>query len=826
MNMTKYLNMNTKHFIFYTILSLAFAGLHNITSAQDNRHFNGLPRPETLTSLAQQFTTPPDAYKPHVWWHWLGSNFSKSGITKDFQAMKESGIGGVIIFNAPNWLDPAKVPWKHQTYRSEAYWEAIEHSLAEAQKRNMTVGIHNSPGWSSTGGPWISPEQGMQGVFYSKTLLNGAQKQKTALPNPKANTELAPYFRDVAVVAVPAHKDLAAADVVDISQYMDAAGTLEWKAPAGEWLIYRIGYAPTMSRTHPTPEEIADISLEVDKFNAAAIRKHWENVLTPFTARFGKYIGTTFNSIWIDSYEAGSQSWSPNFRADFIRIKGYDPVPQMVLADVRGDTIFDSQGRGLRPLKASAAKETKLFVQDFEAVSLRLFMDGYKIAKEMINAAGFQFYWEPYVSWGGGLFDIAEGTQIADVPVTEFWVHDRRVSGNEALLRGVVAGNKRILGAEAFTGMEYTCRFNESPAILKRPADMGYNAGANLYFLHSWAHQPFDDKYLPGWGFALYGTHFSRHQTWFEPGKAFFTYLARCQMLLQQGTFISRNSDVVQRRTPDAEIFFVRNLEAREKTVAFPVTDRVPELWDAYAGAIKSTSRWEQRGDSTFVTLKMERDESVFVVFPTRKTAYAKQPELTVLKETPAELTGAWSVYFQPKIGDKPFKKTFPSLSDFSRHSDAAIKYFAGTATYEKTFRVEAADLKENRRVTLDLGALYDIADLEINGQRAGVLWCPPYRTDITPFLKAGSNTLKVRITNNWANCLIGDEQYPEDFEWTDRNQGLHAMTALPDWFLNNQPRPVKERKTFIPWYYFKKDSPLYPAGLLGPVKILKQEVK
>jgi hypothetical protein len=42
---------------------------------------------------------------------------------------------------------------------------------------------------------------------------------------------------------------------------------------------------------------------------------------------------------------------------------------------------------------------------------------------------------------------------------------------------------------------------------------------------------------------------------------------------------------------------------------------------------------------------------------------------------------------------------------------------------------------------------------------------------------------------------------------------------------VKDQPRPVKERKTFIPWYYFNKNSRLYPAGLLGPVKLLKQEV-
>ncbi|MDR1859344.1 MAG: hypothetical protein LBR06_00285, partial [Bacteroidales bacterium] len=48
--------------------------------------------PETLQSLSEKFAAPSDDYRPHVWWHWLGSNFRKEGITKDLEAMKESGI--------------------------------------------------------------------------------------------------------------------------------------------------------------------------------------------------------------------------------------------------------------------------------------------------------------------------------------------------------------------------------------------------------------------------------------------------------------------------------------------------------------------------------------------------------------------------------------------------------------------------------------------------------------------------------------------------------------------------------------------------------------
>jgi hypothetical protein len=578
-----------------------------------------------------------------------------------------------------------------------------------------------------------------------------------------------------------------------------------------------------LTHSHPTPEDVAETALEADKMNPAITVKHWENVLNPLKGRFGEYVGTTFKYIWIDSYEAGDQTWSPNFRADFIRLKGYDPVLQIVLADARGDSILnpDARRHGFRHPGNKAANETKIFLRDHAEVVNRLFMNCWQIGKEMVNKAGFTLCWEPYCSWGGGPFDITEGVAIADIPVTEFWVHSGDVFGGDTIAKAAAANGKRIVGAEAFTGMEATCKFTETPGMLKRSADMGYSFGVNLYFLHSWAHNPFDDKYQPGFNFAHYGTHFSRNQTWLEPGKAFFTYLARCQMLLRQGSFVSRNDQLLHRRTPDAEIFFVRNTgNAQEKTIEFPVANRVPELWDAYSGQVKSTTQWKQVDNKTAVKLKMERDESVFVIFPAQKTDYAKVAEITVSNETTLNVDGEWKIYFQPKTNEESFQKNFKELADFSKQEDKSVKYFSGTAIYEKTININAADLATGKMVTIDLGQLYDIAELEVNGKKAGVLWSPPYRANITPLLKEGNNTLKIHITNNWANRLIGDEQYPEDFEWTDKNNGLRAMTSLPEWFIKNQPRPVQERKTFIPWYYFNKNSTLYPAGLIGPVKL------
>ncbi|HQR93720.1 MAG TPA: hypothetical protein PLZ97_10235 [Sediminibacterium sp.] len=72
---------------------------------------------------------------------------------------------------------------------------------------------------------------------------------------------------------------------------------------------------------------------------------------------------------------------------------------------------------------------------------------------------------------------------------------------------------------------------------------------------------------------------------------------------------------------------------------------------------------------------------------------------------------------------------------------------------------------------------------------------------------------------------MIGDEQEPADFEWgNDRGDKGHAMKAYPDWFIKNESRPSK-RKTFSIWYYNRKDTPLQPAGLAGPVFLQKIEV-
>ena len=99
-------------------------------------------RPVDTRQLEKDFVTPPMAAKPHVMWHWMGADFSQPGITKDLEAMAACGIGGAMIFNLGAEIGNA--PWPGQTYRGNAYWEAMRHTLAEA-KRYIAEG-HFKPG--------------------------------------------------------------------------------------------------------------------------------------------------------------------------------------------------------------------------------------------------------------------------------------------------------------------------------------------------------------------------------------------------------------------------------------------------------------------------------------------------------------------------------------------------------------------------------------------------------------------------------------------------------------------------------------------------------
>ncbi|MEI6196706.1 MAG: glycosylhydrolase-like jelly roll fold domain-containing protein, partial [Verrucomicrobiota bacterium] len=321
---------------------------------------------------------------------------------------------------------------------------------------------------------------------------------------------------------------------------------------------------------------------------------------------------------------------------------------------------------------------------------------------------------------------------------------------------------------------------------------------------------------------------------------------------------------IAARQDGETKIFFVANVNQKSAkfTASFRVAGMQPELWDAENDTMQLAPLWFEKNGRTEVDLSLGAAKSVFVVFRSRAisadrlasiessgdwklssdaqgcpliSANANFSGTAVFasgRRMPFELkpaaavsvVGPWQVDLVPAVGASG-KIELPVLMSLSESEDAAVKYFSGTATYSTTVKVAPSLLAEGKRVELDLGDVCSLVTIKVNGQNIGVVWHPPFVRDITSALKPGENSLELAVANTWHNRLVGDEQFSPDFEFgTDRGADRgRALKAYPDWFLKNQLRPQTNRLAFVNWYYHRKNTPLIPAGLLGPVHLVPQ---
>lgn len=801
-----------------------------------------------ISDPQELFRHPPESAKPGVLWMWMGSNVTKAGITKDLEALKQEGFNLAVMSTlADITIPPPAVIGKSPTPEiigwTEPWWKLVAFAMSEAKRLNMKIALFNCPGYESSGGTWITPELSMQEVCWSTTKVDGNAdiNVKLAKPtvNPHSNMRFpvydqatglvefpvidarSKYYKDISVLAMPATGIVSKDSIIDLSAKMDTGGNLNWKAPAGKWIIYRFGHTTTGALIQPAQPQAT--GLECDKMNYEAVSFHMDHMISEIKKHVAQYVGNTLMGIYFDSYEIDPVTWTPKMKEEFLKREGYDITPY----------IATFAGRAI----GSRADSTK-FRYDFANLTLELFRDVYfKTIAKKLKAAGLDFLSEAY--GGPWRFDDAI-PQVSD-PMCEFWTDNGRLTSymTEPTLAAIRKTGKNLILAEAFTGQPASSKWDEYPAWLKPIGDMAFCMGVNRFVIHRFVHQPWDDKYLPGATMGQWGTHFDRTQTWWKPAAATVQYWQRCQALLQWGHYVKPDSDMVAVDYPDGltinythrqqeytDIFFVANTthNGGYAYCQFKVSGMQPELWDPVTGEIRDLQQFDDNGKHTLIALNFDDAQSFFVVFRKKYVkpqgvAKANFPELKRLQV----IKGEWQVQFDPKWGgpDKPV--AFDTLKDWTKNANPGIKYFSGTAVYKINF--DAPGAKTHHDIYLDLGLVRHIAHVYLNKKDLGVIWTAPWSVMIpTGLLKAAGNSLTIEVTNVWANRLIGDEQEPDDCEWLPNayfyNSGKY-LKAFPDWFLNNQPRPSKGRYCFTTWNYFSKESPLVPSGLMGPVQLL-----
>ena len=803
------------------------------------------------TDPAQLFMHPPEAAKPGVLWMWMGSNLSKAGITKDLEALKAEGFNRTTMFS----LADVTTPWAGEIHKSptpeiiswtEPWWALVRHAALESKRLGMDFGMFNGPSYESSGGKWITAELSMQEISWSADTITGNRRINMLLKRPQVNPrarqsfpvynpntglvekpvieERKTYYKDIAVLALPASGVVSKDSVINLTDKMQADGKLDWDAPAGNWIIYRFGHTTMGTLIQPAQWEAA--GFECDKMNPEAVNFHMNHVIGEIQKHIGDLIGSGFTHVHFDSYEAGFPTWTPKMREEFLARRGYDLLSWLPVFAKR--TIGSKQ-------------DSLQFRNDFDATVKDLYRDVYfTIISNKLKAANLRFLCEPY----GGPWRQEEIMPLVPNVMTEFWTHGGNYSPYE--LEPTVAALRKsgqnIIEAEAFTGDPTDSKWNETPAWLKPISDAAFCDGVNRLILHRFVQQPWNDKYKPGATMGQWGTHFDRTQTWWKPGKALVTYWQRCQALLQWGNIVMpatadfmvsdttvKSIRYIHRKDGINDIYFVSNTSrtAVASTCTFRITGMQPELWDPVTATMQNLPQYSDDGTYVSIPLSFQESQSFFIVFK-KKTIHTRPVAITnfpFLKEVKT-LTGTWQVQFDTAWGGPAQPVSFNPLQDWTTRPEPGIKYFSGTAVYRKLFDMPAGEASNKGAMYLDLGVVKHIATVMLNGKNLGVVWTAPWHIKIPAgLLKSNGNQLVIEVTNVWANRLIGDEQEPADMEWlTGHMNSGNFLKEFPDWFLNNQPRPSKGRYCFTTWNYFTKNSPLVSSGLLGPVRIIKED--
>ena len=700
-------------------------------------------------------------------------------------------------------------------------------------------------------------------------------------------------------------------ETVDLTPLLRADGTLEWKAPAGRWRIYRFGASLTGKQNHPAPPEAT--GLEVDKLDPDAWSRYFHHYLDLYKEAAGGLLGPEgIRYLMIDSYEAEWMTWTPRMAQAFKEARGYALTPW--LPALAGEII-------------GSTEKTEGFLFDWRETIGELFAANYDRVNGLLREYGMAGrYTESHESSRTFIGDGMDAKRSASIPMAAIWTSetnsetvnlaDIRESASVAHIYG-----QNIVAGETFTtnGM-YGSPYTWYPGNLKITADLALLSGLNRFFIHESAHQPSDDA-RPGLGLLIFGQWFSRPETWAEYAKYWTDYLARSCYMLQQGHAVAdilwyygEDTNVVAacwQGLPDVpdgysydfcsphallnRIGVKDGCAVTESGMCYKVivlgehtgvmsVEILRKLQELVSGGVfligKEPSRMAGLGDDAaeferlkayiwhsgranvftgsvaeglqcsgvvpdFVSaapgirfvhrkdgvrdiywvrnfsgapvdtdivlrdvqgpvavmdpvtgkpvfgvlnsgrLHLGADDALFLVADPSAAPLAEPAPLKSSGEV--ALSGPWTVSFEgldAPAGTREWK----ALASLTESDEPAVKYFSGTATYKNSFKLSRKNLPV--ALSIDLGQVGQMADVYINGEHVAFLWKAPYKATFEGGLKPGKNTIEVKVVNTWVNRLIGDAQ------------------------------PGVEGHSFTPVPFYQADSPLLPAGLMGPVRL------
>ena len=327
--------------------------------------------------------------------------------------------------------------------------------------------------------------------------------------------------------AEPGEEDTQTADVVDLTSSLDKDGSLRWDVPPGSWQVLRFGYTIGNRSYVSTCSEGWD-GYSLDVLDAGAFRRYWNAIVEPLIADAGPLAGNALKYLHTDSWEVEPLNWTPTIRKEFQKRRGYDLLPWLPVLTGR---IVDSRDASNR------------FLNDFRKTIGDLAIDNhYRLFRDGAHKHGLEIHPE-----SGGPHAVPIDAQrclgFDDVPMSEFWAWSwrHRIGDDNRLFVKQPASaahtyGRRFVAAEGFTTIgphwQETLWDNLKPSFDKACCE-----GLNRLVWHEFVCSPAEQG-LPGIQYFA-GTHVNPNVTWWPKSKPFFSYINRCQFMLQQGLFVA-----------------------------------------------------------------------------------------------------------------------------------------------------------------------------------------------------------------------------------------------------------------------------------------------
>ncbi|MDD2598667.1 MAG: glycosyl hydrolase [Kiritimatiellae bacterium] len=325
--------------------------------------------------------------------------------------------------------------------------------------------------------------------------------------------------------ATDGEEDTKLGDIIDITDKLSKDGTLKWSAPAGRWIILRIGYTPTGAHVSTSSDSWQGHVL--DYLSKDVFNRYWNDVVEPLLKKAGPLAGTVLTELETDSWECGGMNWSPGLAEEFRQYNGYEIVKYLPVV----------VGKIIESREASNA-----FLADFRKTIAHCVSENhYKTFAE--NAARYKIGIQPECSGPhAGPIDGIKNYSHSSIVMSEFWAPSPhrpnpqdRFFVKQASSAAHIYG-KQYVGAEAFTTIGP--HWNDLLWYSQKPAmDYEFCEGMNMIFFHTFTCSP-QEMGLPGQEYFA-GTHVNPQVTWWNESAVFINYINRIQSVVQQGSFVA-----------------------------------------------------------------------------------------------------------------------------------------------------------------------------------------------------------------------------------------------------------------------------------------------